>query len=414
MHKRPNRALYSTALALGLLGGSASTPLVGVALAAAPAGAVDPCAPGQFYGDTYFPTPAFRNQANAPAITRSAAYRVETVVPVILNPRSLGFIGAGRMIVAEQPGLLRIIEPDGRMSAPLGGMPPSMPGRDGGIDIAIDPDFAKNRTLYLAYRIPTPGAVAGPGERPPGTGQIASARLSEAGDRLENYKVIYEGGYLRRLTVARDGTLIITTLAEGAPAQKVDDVNGKVLRINKDGSIPRNNPYLGTKGAKPELYDIGHRDVDGVTIDSKGQIWTVEHGPRGGDEVNRIRPGRNYGFPVIGYGREYSGAPINNDLTAKRGMEQPVYYWHSPDIGPGGVLVYSGRMFPEWKDDIFIGALATKRLVRLDMKNGRVTGEEHLLADRCKRIRDVREAPDGSIYVLTNQDGGGQVLRITR
>ncbi len=412
---RRTRILYSAALALALLGGSAAAPLAGVPAGGAPRAPVDPCAPSEYAGDTYFPKPAFRQQNNAPKVTRSADYKVQVVTSEVLNPRSLGFLDGGRAIVAVQPGALRIIGPDGRLSAPLQGMPVSMRGRDGGIDIAVDPRFAKNRTIYLAYRIQTPGEVLAAGQRPTGIGQVARARISAAGDRLEDFKVIYQGGYLRRITVARDGTLIVTSLdADGVASQDVKDVNGKVLRINKDGSIPRNNPFLRTRGAKGELYDVGHRDVDGVTVDSSGQIWTVEHGPRGGDEVNIIKPGKNYGFPVIGYGMKYSGEMINGGQTVKAGMEQPVYYWASPDIGPGGVMVYSGRMFPEWRGDVFIGALATKRLVRLDMKGGLVQGEEHLLADRCKRVRDVREAADGSIYVLTNQDGGGEVLRIWR
>jgi len=390
------------------------------ALAAAPAPAGKPlgsdCTPGPFAKDTYFPTPAFPEQTRAPAIKGGVPLRVEVVLSGLPNPRSLAFLDGGRVLVSVWPGELRTIGADGKLSAAIAGVPKAMGGRDGAFDIALAPDFASNRTLYLVYRILKPGQKVEPGKRPEGIGQVARARLSAGGDRLEDLKVIYQGAYLRRITVGHDGTLIFTSLsADGSVSQKIEDPDGKVLRINADGSIPEDNPFAARQGAKPEIYDLGHRDIDGVAIDGQGGIWTVEHGPRGGDELNRIEAGKDYGYPTIGYGRDYSGSPINNDKTAQPGMEQPVYFWE-PDIGPAGLMVYSGRMFPAWKGDIFTGALATRRLIRLQMKDGKVTGEEHLLADRCQRIRDVREAPDGSIWVVTNDQKSempGEVLRIT-
>jgi glucose/arabinose dehydrogenase len=293
-----------------------------------------------------------------------------------------------------------------------------MGGRDGAIDIALDNDFAANRTVYLVYRILKPGQKVEPGKRPEGIGQVARARLSAAGDRLEDLKVIYTGGYLRRGTMARDGTFIFTSLsAEGTVSRKLDDPDGKVLRINADGSIPKDNPFVGKAGARPEIYDLGHRDIDGVTIGADGHVWTVEHGPRGGDELNRIEPGKDYGYPTISYGLDYSGEKLNGGKTAEAGLEQPVYWWGPYDIGPAGLISYSGKMFPAWKGDLFTGALATRRLLRLHLQNGKVVGEEHLLAERCQRIRDVKEAPDGSLYVVTNDvknDKPGEVLHITR
>lgn len=375
------------------------------------------CTPGMFAADDYWPKPAYPGQNLAPEVKNSAPYQVQVIFSGLPNPRTLTFIDGGRALISAWPGQLRTVGMDGKLSPPLNGVPKVSRGRDGGFAIVLDPDFASNRTLYLAYRVPKPNQVLKEGQRPQNIGQVARARLTPAGDALEDVKVIYSGGYLRRIAVGKDGTLLLTSVSEdGVAGQKLTDPDGSVLRINNDGSIPKDNPFVSRKGAKGEIYDLGHRDADGIAVDDAGGIWTVEHGPRGGDELNLIVGGKNYGYPRILYGRAYSGEVMNGGKTQEDGLEQPVYFWPR-SIGPGGLMIYSGRMFPEWKGSMFVGALATRRLVRLDMKDGKVGGEEHFLADRCQRVRDVREAPDGSIWVVTNDiraDKYGEVLRISR
>ena len=399
------------AAALALFATSAAQPQT-AATPAAPAPPPDPCAPSKYAGDTYFPKPAFPAQTRAMTLQPSTGFVVETVAEGLSHPRSLAFIGADRTLVSESHGRLRIMDKDGKLSAPIAGAPETLP--DVAFDIALDRGFRTNRLLYLVYRAPRPGEVVPEGRRAIGIGRIVRVRLSENGDRLEDVKQIFEGGYLRRILAARDGTLLFTsTGAVGDIPQRLGEVDGKVMRINTDGSIPRDNPFVATTGARPELYSIGHRDPDGITLDpATGKVWLSEHGPRGGDEINVIQRGLNYGYPVITYGREYTGDLIDNGLTAKAGMQQPVYFW-TPDIAPSGLVVYRGSMFPQWNGDLFVSSLVAKKLVRLQMRAGHVSGEEALLTDRCQRIRDVSQAPDGSLYVLTDEDSGA-VLRIRR
>jgi glucose/arabinose dehydrogenase len=188
-------------------------------------------------------------------------------------------------------------------------------------------------------------------------------------------------------------------------AQQLDSHLGKIVRITPDGAAPRDNPFVGHAGARPEIWSLGHRNVQAAAFDAQGQLWAIEHGTRGGDELNRIEKGKNYGWPLIAYGEEYSGAPIRNEGTARAGLEQPVYYW-DPVIAPSGAQFYTGSAFPAWRGSLFVGALKQQRLVRLTLANGRVTGEEHLLVDRAQRIRDVRQGPDGALYVITDANDG--------
>ena len=284
-----------------------------------------------------------------------------------------------------------------------------------------DRAFATNRTIYLTYAALPDGIEAGK-FRSPGVLLVARATLSADETRLEDLKVLLDAeGTGGRLIQATDGTLLVTSTPPGGlperavdwpQPQQLDSNMGKILRVNSDGSIPKDNPFVGRSGAHAEIYAIGFRDIQGVAIDPKtGDLWTSEHGPRGGDEINHIQKGRNYGFPVIGYGREYSGKPINNDKTAQEGMEQPIYFW-TPDVAPAGITFYAGKLFPEWRGDLFVASMLGKSVVRLVLKNDRVVAEERLLTDLNTRIRGVVDGPDGALYVLTDGNGG-KILKLT-
>jgi glucose/arabinose dehydrogenase len=341
-----------------------------------------------------------------------AAVRVETVASGLEHPWALAFLPDGRMLVTERPGRLRIVERDGRVSEPLGGVPEVQARRQGGLlDVALDPHFAENRLVYLSYAEPGPGGTAGTA--------VARGRLGK--DRLENVRVIYQqqpkvrgaNHFGSRLVFARDGTLFVTQGDRFAYRDRVQDLSasiGKIVRINPDGSVPRDNPFVGRNGARPEIWSYGHRNVQSAALHPKtGQLWTVEHGARGGDELNRPEAGKNYGWPVITYGIDYSGETIGEG-TAKPGMEQPVYYW-DPVIAPSGMTFYTGNAFPDWKGSIFIGSLGREVLVRLTLENGRVAREERYLGDLRERIRDVRQGPDGLLYLLTDSSDG-RLLRV--
>lgn len=398
-------------LILAALGAAMASP--SLAAVPGPARPADRCAPSEYATDAYFPAPAFPQQTGAPLNRTTTRFTVETLVSGLAKPRSLAFLDGGRLLVATGPGQLRIISAKGDLSAPLAGVPPVLSGDGGAHDIALDPAFAKNRILYLAYRAPKPGEAApAAGARPQGVGRVVRARLTADGRGLEDVKVIFEGGYVRRIVAQPDGTLLISIGAfSNGPPQDLNDPGGKVLRIKTDGSIPADNPFVGKPGALPAVYTLGHRDPDGLTRDPKtGAIWSNEHGPRGGDELNLIKPGKNYGYPTISYGRQYSGDLLNGGKTVQAGMEQPVYFWE-PDIAPSGLTVYRGQRFRQWDGNIFVAGLVGKQLVRLVLKGDRVIGQETLLTDRCDRFRDVREGPDGLLYILTD-DANGAVLRL--
>ena len=382
-------------------------------------GAPQVCKPSEYAGDTFAPKPAFAGQTRAPARSSRVSFRVEVVANGLARPWALAFLPDGRLLVADRPGRLRIVSRSGEVSPPLSGVPSltMFPDGDGGVhDILLDPQFTTNRILYFTTNELAPGQVIepnNPDQLLKGIGRIMRARLSLDARRLEDLRTLHEGkGGARRLAFAPDGTLIATFFAiDEPPPQLFDTDEGKIVRIRTNGSIPNDNPWVGKPGVNPELYAVGIRDAEGLALDrTTGVLWETEHGPRGGDELNVIWPGKNYGYPVITYGREYSGDPINGGLSAKQGMEQPVYFW-TPDIAPSGLLIYRGSMFPEWRGSIFIGALAAKRLVRLQLNKGHVVAEEALLSERCQRIRDVRQGPEGAIYLLTDEDPG-QILRL--
>jgi glucose/arabinose dehydrogenase len=341
-----------------------------------------------------------------------ADVRVETVARGLEHPWGLAFLPDGRMLVTERPGRLRIVERDGRVSEPLSGVPEVQARGQGGLlDVALDPHFAKNRLVYLSYAEPGPGGTAG----------TAVARGRHGEGRLEDVRVIYRqqpkvrgsSHFGSRLVFARDGTLFITQGDRSSYRDGAQDLSvgfGKIVRIKPDGSVPGDNPFVGRDGARPEIWSYGHRNVQSAALHPKtGQLWTVEHGARGGDELNHPEAGKNYGWPVITYGVDYSGATIGEG-TAKPGMEQPVYYW-DPVIAPSGMTFYTGNAFPDWTGSVFIGSLRGQALVRLTLENGRVAREERYLRELGERIRDVRQGPDGLLYLLTDSSDG-RLLRL--
>jgi glucose/arabinose dehydrogenase len=342
----------------------------------------------------------------------AAPVRVHTVARGLEHPWGLAFLPDGRMLVTERAGRLRRVGPDGHVFEPLAGVPPvAARGQGGLLDVALDPRFAETSLIYLSYAEPGDGGAAGTA--------VARGRLDA--DRLQDVRVIYQqqpkvaGGnhFGSRLVFARDGTLFVTQGDRFAYRDKAQDLStglGKIVRIHPDGGIPRDNPFVGRAGARPEIWSFGHRNVQAAALHPQtGQLWTVEHGARGGDELNQPEAGKNYGWPVITYGVDYSGAKIGEG-TAKPGMEPPVYYW-DPVIAPSGMEFYTGDAYPGWKGSVFVGSLRPGLLVRLSLENGRVTREERYLGDLGARIRDVQQGPDGLLYLLTDARDG-QLLRL--
>jgi aldose sugar dehydrogenase len=373
--------------------------------------------------DGYAPLPEWLGQTRASRAAKTAAYDVETVAEGFAAAFCFSFLPDGRIIVGERPGRIRIVGKDGKVSEPIDGMPGNLfvRGGQGLYEVRPDRAFATNRTIYLTYTVLPDGSNPAALPRSPGVVVAARARLSPDDKRLEDVKILLNAeGTGGRLVQGPDGTLFVTSTVPAGlgiisvdwpQPQQYDSNMGKVLRINADGSIPKDNPFTGRAGAHPEIYALGFRDIQGVAVHPRtGKLWTSEHGPRGGDEINVVDKGKNYGFPVIGYGREYSGKPINGDKTAQEGMEQPVYFW-TPDIAPAGIAFYTGRLFPAWHDDLFVSTLVGRALVRLVLKDDRVVGEERLLTELNARIRGVAEGPEGALYVLT--DGpNGKILRL--
>jgi glucose/arabinose dehydrogenase len=365
--------------------------------------------------------PAFAGQTRAPEQKLNVAFEVVTVAEGLANPWALEFLPDGRMLLTERAGQLRIMTAAGALSAPVSGLP-MVDGRGQGglLDVALDPAFADNRLIYWSFSEPQGGDE--------NNTAVARGRLVDgAAPRVENVEVIYHQApslnsplhFGSRLVFARDGTLFVTqgdrSITPGRmQAQQMDSLIGKIVRINTDGSIPADNPFVGRSGVRPEIWSIGHRNVQGATLHPEtGELWEVEHGTRGGDELNVARKGLDYGWPAIAYGVEYQGGPILDGVQARQGMEQPRYYW-DPVIAPGGMTFYTGSLFPAWRGSLFIGGLGSTNLVRLSVDGDRVTGEERLLQDlqpQRERIRDVVQGPDGALYVLTD-GGSGRLLRL--
>jgi glucose/arabinose dehydrogenase len=372
--------------------------------------------------DGYAPIPLWLGQTRAPHPAKSAAYAVQTVAEGLSGAFCFDFLPDGRIIIGERPGRIRIVGKDGVVSAPLDGMPADLWAHGQGLfEVRPDRAFATNRTIYLTYTVLPEGSNQAALPRSPGVLMVATATLSRDDRAVEHLKVLLNAeGIGGRLIQAPDGTLLVTsTIPSGVginvgdwpQPQQLTSNMGKVLRINADGSIPKDNPFVGRANAHPEIYALGIRDVQGVAIHPRtGLLWTSDHGPRGGDEINAVAKGQNYGFPVIGYGRDYTGKPINGDRTAQEGMEQPVYFW-TPDIAPAGIAFYTGALFPAWQGDLFVSALAGKSLVRLVLDGDRVVAEQRLLTELNARIRGVTQGPDGALYVLTDGNAGS-ILRL--
>ena len=346
-----------------------------------------------------------------PAPIKLAA-TVTEIATGLEHPWGVALLPDGRFLLTERPGWMRLVSAGGKLSEPFFGVPKVYARGQGGLlDVALSPGFAQDRLVYFSFSEPGPGGA--------GTA-VARGRLGERG--LEGTQVIWRqqpkvddpNHWGSRLVFRADGTLFVTLGERSSYRESAQDLSttlGKVVRINADGSVPRDNPFVGRAGALPEIWSLGHRNVQAAVLDGRGELWTVEHGPRGGDELNHPQAGKNYGWPVITYGVDYSGARIGIG-TAKAGMEQPVYYW-DPVIAPSGATFYSGAAFADWKGDLLVGSLNPGLLVRLRITNGRVVREERYLAELHDRIRDVREGPDGALYLLTDASPNGRLLRVT-
>jgi glucose/arabinose dehydrogenase len=344
--------------------------------------------------------------------TEAEAVRIVTVASGLAHPWGLAFLPDGRMLVTERAGRLRIVGRDGRLAPqPVAGLPQIEEyGQGGLLDVALHPRFAENGLVYLSYA-----------ERGDGGYGTAVLRGRLAGDRLEAVQTIYRqapksrGGrhFGSRLVFDRAGLLYITQGDRGEQdrAQKLDDLAGKVVRLHDDGRVPGDNPFVGKPGARPEIFTLGNRNVQGAALHpATGELWSHEHGPQGGDEVNVLRKGVNYGWPVITYGVNYGIGTKIGEGTAKPGMAQPVHYW-VPSIAPSGMAFYTGDKFPGWRGDLFVGALRDQLLVRLRLDGEKVVKEERMLQGSLGRIRDVRQGPDGYLYLLTDS-GAGAIFRL--
>lgn len=396
------------------------------------------------------PKPAFPGQTDAPAPPTSAPFQTQIVTDRLNAPWSLAFLPDKSFLVTENGGSMRVVKADGSVSAPIEGMPGVRSvGAEGLHEVVLDPDFARNRMIYFTYLAPPVGEPAGPwplenlydkvwavplGERRAmkiGRERVARARLSDDARRLENVEVIGEGVGERRMAVAPDGSLFISGAdrfwlyesdLDGLERPFLDNPDerrnftGRVMHINRDGSIPRGNPWLSRSTVLGETWAHGFKDPEGLAFNPvSGELWLVDHGPQGGDEINIVRPGRDYGWPNVTYGRQYDARQpdgrknviVGTGRTSIETVEEPRYYW-VPSIAPSGMMFYTGNLFPAWKGNLFVGAMAGQHLVRLVLDGDRVVAEEKLLQDRKWRIREVKQGPDGAIYLFA----GNQLVRL--
>jgi glucose/arabinose dehydrogenase len=368
-------------------------------------------------------TPAFPGQTRICGVSSNVAFDVVELTKALDHPWSVEPLPDGRFLVTERAGRLRIVGASGQLGEPITGLPPVAAGGQGGLlDVALGPTFAQDRTIFWTFSEPRDGGN--------GTA-IGRGTLSADGTKVDGVQVIfhvlptYNGRqhYGSRIAFGPDG-MLYASFGERSDtpmrpnAQRLDGHLGKVIRIRPDGSVPQDNPFVGRADAKPEIWTLGHRNPQGLAFDAQGRLWQVEHGTRGGDELNLIQRGKNYGWPLQAYGIEYSGAqPITSALgpsaPAVAGMEQPTYFW-DPVIAPSGLQFYTGNAFPAWRGSLFVGGLGGKKLVRLALDGTRVVGEEWLLADRNQRVRDVQQGPDGLLYVVTDEAPGALLKLVPR
>jgi glucose/arabinose dehydrogenase len=363
--------------------------------------------------------PAFPDQTRAPGPASPTGIEIGVFTETLPRSWAFAFLPDGRVITTQKAGEIRLISPDGkRVSAVEGAPKVDSRGQGGLLDVAVSPGFASDRLVYMSFAEPR-------GSYGNGT-SVARARLVEddGGAKLADLQVIFRQEpawnnnlhFGSRLVFARDGRLFVTVgersdAATRGQAQDLRSGLGKIFRIEADGSVPRDNPFVGRDGALGAIWSYGHRNLQSAALDGEGRLWTVEHGPRGGDELNRPEAGKNYGWPLVTYGVEYSGNRVGEGVTQKAGTEQPVYYW-DPVIAPSGMAIYRGDRFPAWRGAILIGGLVSQGLVVLRMKDDRVASEERISLGA--RIRDVREGPDGAVYVLTEGEAAGsRILRLT-
>lgn len=358
--------------------------------------------------------PAWATGTPPAASSNAPALRVQAVAVGLEHPWAVAFLPEGGYLVTERPGRMRVIDAQGRLGPPLAGLPEvAARGQGGLLDVALDTGFERNRTLYFCFAEPAEGGT--------NSTALARARLPAGSARLEDVRVIFSQQprvasplhFGCRIVQATDGYLFLA-LGERyhrmQDAQRLDNHLGKVLRLTTDGAPAPGNPFLGRAGARPELWSYGHRNPQGATLGPDGRLWVHEHGPQGGDEINLPQPGRNYGWPVITYGEQYGGGPIGEGISARPGMELPLHHW-TPSIAPSGMaFLTSDRYGPQWRGSLFVGSLKFRQLVRLEWAGGRIVREERL-EGVGERVRDVRQGPDGLLYLLTDSPQG-RLLRV--
>ena len=406
--------------------------------------------PASAWGQTPAPTPAFPGQTEAPFVTSSTDYAVDVITDQLAGPWAVAFLPGGDFLVTENVGRLRVVTPEGAISEPIEGVPPvKVVAAQSFHDVVLDPDFDSNGYIYFTYFAPPKGEPAGrwpidhfytevwtkslAERRVLDLGQetVGRARLNLAELRLEDVEVLIEGRAERRIVMARDGTMFVTGAdtfrfydsdLDGVERVFTDDpdvrrnFSGRVIRLNRDGTIPADNPWLPRATVSRETYAHGLKDPEGAALHPEtGELWLVDHGPQGGDEINIIRPGRDYGWPNVSYGVQYDdrqpdgrkNVPVGHGARSMPGVEEPIYFW-VPSIAPSGMAFYTGDLFPEWRGNLFIGAMVDRSLVRLVLDGERVVGEERLLKNLDQRIREVRQGPDGALYLL----GSNALLRL--
>lgn len=358
--------------------------------------------------------PAFRGQTRAPGMKTSVAINHTVVTDKLKKPWGIVSLPDGRFLVTQKEGSMVIVSQNGETGKEITGIPAvNSRGQGGLLGLTLDPDFQSNRIVYWAFSE----------DQPDGTlTALAKGKLSADDSKMENVQVIYRAApafkstlhYGGRVIFDKDGYLYLSTgehsdKASRPQAQDLKSGMGKVIRLTKEGKPAPGNPFENNSDARPEIYSYGHRNVQGLAFHPvSGDLWENEFGPRGGDELNRIEPGKNYGWPIISYGMEYSGDPIPGKIAQKEGLEQPVYYW-DPVLSPSGMCFYTGDLIPEWKNDLFICGLNSTHIARIRIKDNRVTGEERILADQNQRFRDITQGNDGALYAVTD---GGRMYRI--